>query len=74
MVLHSGDGMTPAEKNRDYQDKLEINAELLLHLSKISRLEGQVKGLLEAVQSQAKSIQKLQDKQSKLDGLRSNLS
>lgn len=73
MVLHSG-GMTPAEKNRDYQDKLEINAELLNHLSKISRLEGQVKSLLEAAKSQAIKIQKLEDKQRKLDGLRSNLS
>lgn len=55
-----GDGMTPAEQNRDYQDKLEINAQLLSHLSKISRLEGQVESLLEEARSQAKRIQDLE--------------
>lgn len=61
-------------KEDAHTESIEMRAELLLHLSKISRLEGLVKSLLEDAQSKAKSIQKLQDKQSKLDGLRSNLS
>lgn len=42
--------------------------------SQVARLEGRVRGLLEGMKSQAKSIQKLEDKQARLDGLRSQLS
>ena len=38
--------------------------------SQVDRLEGKVKGLLEGMKSQAKSIQKLQDERSVLDGMR----
>lgn len=53
---------------------LEARSELLLHLSRISRLEGQVEALLEAAIKTAKQIEELQTKQIALDGLRSSLS
>ncbi len=37
--------------------------------SQVDRLEGKVISLLEGMKNQAISIQKLQDKQSKLDGM-----
>lgn len=52
----------------------ELRRKVSLLKSQVDRLEGKVESLLEDAQSKAKSIQKLQDKQSKLDGLRSNLS
>lgn len=69
-----GDGMTPVEQNEAYQARLEINAELLLLLSKISRLEGQVEALIHGAREHNKKIEKLEEKQRKLDGLRSHMS
>ena len=53
---------------------VEARSELLFHLSRISRLEGQVKALLEIVRKNVKQIEELQAKQIALDGLRSSLS
>jgi len=54
-----GDGMTPAEQNKAY-----------LYRSKVDRLEGQVEALIEATQSQAKKIEKLEKEIGNFRGLK----
>lgn len=66
--------MMAKKHGKAYQESLEIRSILLLHLSKISFLEGQVEALLKTVHNHALEIRRLKDKQIKLDGLRANLS
>jgi len=48
--------------DQDSKMDLEARAELLLHLSRISRLEGQVEALLKTVYDHARKIEMLEDK------------
>ena len=56
--------------NEDYQARKEI----VMLRSQVDQLKGKVESILEDARSKAKKIQKLEDKQRKLDGFRSNMS
>lgn len=49
-----------ALKEDAHKESIEMRAELLLQLSKISRLEGRVDGLIDHIKDQDKKIEKLQ--------------
>lgn len=52
----------------------EVKRKVTMLKSQVDRLDGKVTSLLEEVISQSKKIQKLEDKQARLDGLRAGLS
>ncbi len=58
-----GSGMTLEELRQDQKEAIYLRSELLLHLSQISRLEGQFSALVAHVKDQDTKIERLQRKQ-----------
>ncbi len=70
-----GSGMTRIELDEAQKEALYLRSELLLHLSKISRLEGQVEALIYGAREHNKKIEKLETKQRSINSrLRSHMS